>query len=191
MPSAGLNETRVVEEAERIADEVGLHRLTLTLLAARVGVRQPSLYKHIDGLPSLHRSITIRGKLELADVLARAAVGRSRGDAVAAMAHAYRRWAGEHPGRYAAVQSAPTPEDVEDAAASRAVVGVLADVLAGYDLTGDDAVDAIRFVRAALHGFVSLEAPSAGAFALPVDVDRSFDRLVHAVVTSLNNWGHD
>lgn len=190
MPSAGLNQTRVVEEAEQIADEIGLHRLTLTLLAARVGVRQPSLYKHIDGLPGLHRSITIRGKLELADVLARAAVGRSRGDAVAAMAHAYRRWAREHPGRYTAAQSAPTPGDVEDDVASSAVVGVLTDVLAGYDLAGEDAIDAIRFVRAALHGFVSLESPGTGAFALPVDIDHSFDRLVHAVVTSLTDWDH-
>ncbi|MGV8908530.1 MAG: TetR/AcrR family transcriptional regulator [Propionicimonas sp.] len=190
MASAGLDQTRVVEEAEHIADEVGLHRLTLTLLAARVGVRQPSLYKHIDGLPGLHRRIRIRGKLELADVLARAAVGRSRGDALVAMAHAYRRWAREHPGRYEAAQSAPTPADVEDQVASRAVVGVLAEVLTGYNLTGDDAIDAIRFVRAALHGFVSLEAPGAGAFALPVDVDRSFDRLVQAVVTALNDWDH-
>ncbi len=188
MARAGLNQTLVVEEAEQIADELGLHRLTLTLLAARVGVRQPSLYKHIDGLPGLHRRITIRGKLELADVLARAAVGRSRGEAVAAMAHAYRQWARAHPGRYAAVQSAPTPDDQDDDLASRAVVGVLADVLAGYDLTGNDSIDAIRFVRAALHGFVSLEAPGIGAFALPVDIDRSFDRLVHAVVISLKDW---
>jgi len=50
--------------------------------------------------------------------------------------------------------------------------------------------NAIRFVRAALHGFVSLEAPSTGGFALPVDVDRSFDRLVHAVVTSLSECHH-
>jgi len=78
VPRAGLNGDRVVDEAERIADEVagesdpgGAGR------ASRV--RQPSLYKHIDGLAGLRRSISIRAKLELADVLARAAVGRSGG----------------------------------------------------------------------------------------------------------------
>lgn len=186
---AGLNPTRVVEEAEKIADEVGLPRLTLTLLAERLKVRQPSLYKHIDGMPGLQHSITIRGKQELADILARAAVGRARGDAVVAIAHAYRRWALAHPGRYAAAQPAPVPGDVVDEAASRAVVIVLVDVLAGYGLSGDDVIDAIRFVRAALHGFVTLEAPTAGAFALPVDIDRSFDRLVQAVVNALAEWG--
>ena len=66
MARAGLSEDRVVEEAERMADEVGLQRLTLAALAESLGVRQPSLYKHIDGLPALHRSIAVRARVELA-----------------------------------------------------------------------------------------------------------------------------
>ncbi len=188
MPRAGLNETRVVQEAEQIADEVGLGRLTLTALADRLGVRQPSLYKHIDGLPGLHRAINVRAKIELAEVLARATVGRARGDAVTAVAYAYRGWAREHPGRYAAAQPAPAPGDTHDEAAAAAVIGVLTAVLTGYDLHGDDMIDAIRFLRAALHGFITLEAPTTRAFALPVDVDRSFDRLVRAVVNAVAAW---
>lgn len=188
MPRAGLNQSTVVRQAEQIADEVGLPRLTLTVLADRLGVRQPSLYKHVDGLPGLRRNISVRGKIELADVLGRATVGRARGDAITAMAQAYRSWAHEHPGRYAAAQSAPAPGDTEDEEASTAVVGVLTDVLTGYGLAGDDAIDAIRFVRAVLHGFVTLEAPSTGGFALPLDIDRSFDRLVRTVVDALADW---
>jgi hypothetical protein len=56
----------------------------------------------------------------------------------------------------------------------------------GYGLDGDDAVDAIRAYRAALHGFVSLEANYG--FAFPSDVDRSFDRLVRALVRALASW---
>jgi len=103
-------------------------------------------------------------------------------------AHSYRGWALAYPGRYAAAQPAPAPGDLEDEAASNAVVEVLADVFGGYDLHAEDAVDAIRFVRAALHGFVTLEAPTLAAFALPVDIDRSFDRFVRAVVNSLADW---
>ena len=47
--------------------------------------------------------------------------------------------------------------------------------MSGLGLHGDDAVDAIRALRAVLHGFVTLEAQ--GGFGLPADVDRSFDRL--------------
>jgi AcrR family transcriptional regulator len=177
----------VVDEAEQIADEVGLSRLTLAAIAQRLGVRQPSLYKHIEGMAGLQRSLAVRAKTELADTLARAAVGRSRGDAIAAMSHAYRAWALAHPGRYAAAQRASTPGDTESQAADRAVVAIAADVLAGYDLDGDDSIDATRALRSALHGFVTLE--TAGGFGLPVDIDRSFDRLVRGLTTALAGWG--
>ena len=169
-----------------MVDALGLSRLTLTGLAERLGVRQPSLYKHIDSMDDLQRSISVRAKGDLADTLGRAAVGRSRGDAIVAMAAAYRTWATEHPGRYAAVQRAPVAGDIADEVASAAVVKVLADVLAGYDLRGDDAIDAIRAIRSALHGFITLEA--SGGFGLPVDINRSFDRLVKGLVTALGSF---
>jgi AcrR family transcriptional regulator len=187
VPRAGLTETLVVEEGERIADEVGLSSLTLAAVADRLGVRQPSLYKHIAGGDALRRSIALRAKNELADVLGRAAVGRARGEAIAAISHAYRAWAIEHPGRYAAAQRAPLPGDVDDESASSNVVRVVADVMAGFELRDDDAIDAIRALRAGLHGFVTLEADHG--FGLPVDVNRSFDRLVAGLTTAFARWG--
>lgn len=189
MARAGLTEALVVEEAERLADEVGLSRLTLAALAERLNVRQPSLYKHIDGMGGLQRSIAVRAKNELAETFARATVGRARGDAIVSMSQAYRAWAIEHPGRYAATQRAPVPGDVDDEAASHAVLQVVTDVLAGYELRDDDAIDAARALRSALHGFVTLE--TEGGFGLPVDVDRSFDRLVRGLVTALSGWAKE
>ncbi len=189
MPRAGLTETRVVEEGERIADEVGLSSLTLAALAERLGVRQPSLYKHVAGTDGLRRSIAIRAKIELAAVLRRATVGRARGDAIASMARAYRAWAKQHPGRYAAAQRAPVRGDHEDEAASAEAVQVAFDVMAGYNLRDGDAVDAIRGLRAALHGFVSLEA--ASGFGMPVDIDRSFERLVVGLARAFDAWSDD
>lgn len=186
MPRAGLTETAVVEEAERLADEVGLANLTLAALAQRLGVRQPSLYKHIAGMEALQRSITIRAKQELAGVLGRAAVGRSCGDAVTSTAHAYRAWALEHPGRYASVQRAPSPGDADDESASANIVQVALDVMAGFELHDDDAVDAIRAYRAALHGFVGLE--TGGGFGLPVSINRSFDQLVAGLDAAFKSW---
>jgi AcrR family transcriptional regulator len=188
MPRAGLTESRVVEEGERMADEVGLERLTLAALALRLGVRQPSLYKHIDGLDGLHRSLAVRAKNELAYVLARAAVGRERGDAITSIARAYRAWALVHRGRYAAAQHPPAPGDADDETASQAVLQVITDALAGYDLHDDDAIHATRALRATLHGFVTLEI--AGDFRLAVDIDGSFERLIKGLVAALQ-WTED
>ena len=186
MPRAGLSEERVVDEAEQLADEVGISRLTLAAVAERLGVRQPSLYKHIEGTAGLHRSLSIRAKQELAEILGRAAVGRSGDDAIWSMATAYRAWAVQHPGRYEAAQRAPVPGDVDDERASAAAVNVLADVLVGYELRGDDAIDAIRALRSALHGFVTLQA--SGGFGLPVDVDRSYQRMVAGLAAAFAAW---
>lgn len=186
MARVGLNQERVVYEAELLADEVGLSQLTLTALADRLGVRQPSLYKHVAGMEGLQRNIAVRAKTELADVLGRAAVGRARDNAIEAMSQAYRRWAKEHPGRYVATLRAPNQNDVEDDAASRAVASVVFEVLVGYNLREDDAIDATRTLRSALHGFVTLE--TGGGFGLPVDIDRSFERLIRGITIALANW---
>lgn len=186
MARAGLTRDGVVDAAIALADEVGLDHLTLAALAERVGVKQPSLYKHIDSLAGLHRSIRLSAKRELGEVLVRAAVGRSHAAAIMAMAHAYRDWAVKHPARYQASQTVPAAGDVDDTAVSLQAIQIIADVLAGYALTGDDAIDAIRGLRATLHGFVSLE--TTGGFALKADVDRSFERLVHGFAVSLQRW---
>ena len=186
MPRAGLNTDRVVAAAAELADEAGPDQLTLAALAARLGVRQPSLYKHVASLDALQQLIAMRGKAEFGDVLGRAAIGLARDDAVVAMAHAWRAWAHDHPGRYQIAQRAPAPGDTGHQAVAARTVEVMTTVMAGYGLHGDDAIDAVRAVRAALHGFVSLEAD--GGFGMPFSVDRSFDRLVRALVTALVTW---
>lgn len=186
MPRAGLSTLRVIEEAEALADEVGLPQLSLAAIATRLGVQVPSLYKHIAGLDALRQQLATRARADLADALGRAAVGKAGPDAVVAVAHAYRDWAKRHPGRYPATLRAPSPEDAEDVAATESAVRVVFDALSAYGLTGADAIDATRALRAALHGFVALEA--AQGFGLPHDIDRSFDRMVAAQTAALAQW---
>jgi len=186
VPRAGLNTDRVVAEAMDLADEVGLDQLTLAALAVRLGVRQPSLYKHVASLDALHRLISMRGKTEVAEVLSQAAIGRARDDALIAIAHAWRAWARDHPGRYQAAERGADPGDAEHDVVSRRTIAPVAAVMEGYGLDGDDAIDAIRVYRAGLHGFCSLEATNG--FAFPHSIDRSFDRLVHALVLAVSSW---
>jgi AcrR family transcriptional regulator len=170
MPRVGLDAQVVVGAAAELADSEGLGSVTLARLAQKLGVRPPSLYAHVDGLEDLRRRIGALGARELAAVLGSAAAGRAGSDALEAVAHAYRGYAHEHPGRYAALQPARGGSD------GQAVVDVVVAVLRGYGLAGDGAIHAVRIIRAALHGFVSLEA--AGGFGIPLSVDASFERLL-------------
>ncbi|MCU1508729.1 MAG: TetR family transcriptional regulator [Glaciihabitans sp.] len=183
MPRAGVTPARILDEAEVLVDVVGLEGLTLSAIADKLGIRIPSLYKHIEGLPRLQRDIAVSAKRELAVVLHGAADGKSGPDAITGMAHALRSWALAHPGRYAATVRAPQPGDTDDEAASAAATEVVFAALAAFDLGGSDAVDATRGLRSVLHGFVALEL--ADGFGMPEAVDRSFDRLVEAFVAAL------
>jgi AcrR family transcriptional regulator len=187
VPRVGLTHDRVVEEAGVLADEVGLGNLTLVALAQRLGVRQPSLYKHIASMADLHRSLGLQAKNEIGQVLARSAAGRHRGDALLAMSHDYRAWAQAHPARYEAAQQPAPEDDTEQWAASWRAMDIIGAVLAAYGLAEDDLIDAIRAYRSALHGFITLEA--LGSFQLGADVDRSFDRLISGLDTTFRSQG--
>ncbi len=176
MARAGLDPEAVVDAAAALADAEGLEALSLARVAAAVGVRTPSLYVHVDGLDDLRRRLGARGMRELTETMRDAAVGRSGEPALRAVAAALRDYAHAHPGTYAAAQRAPEPGDEAGAAAAGAVVDVLLALLAGYGLEGSDAIHAVRGIRAALHGFILLEA--AGGFGLPEDVDESYSRLL-------------
>jgi AcrR family transcriptional regulator len=177
MPRTGLDTTAVVAAAARLADVEGLESVTLTRLAAELGVRAPSLYAHVDGLDDLRRRLGGRGARELAAELGRAAAGRAGSDALRAVAYAYRAYGREHPGSYAAAQRArELQENDEAAAASRALTELVLAVLRGYGLDGEDAIHAARTIRAALHGFLALEAEEG--FAIELSLDESFARLI-------------
>lgn len=185
--SAGITRERVVAVAAELADAHGLAALTLAQVAARLGVKLPSLYNHVDGLPGLQRDLAALGIRELGACLRDAAVGKAGDDAVLAVAHAYRAYVLAHPGRYAATVPAPAPDDAELQALSAWVVGVVVTVLAPYELGEAGTIHAVRGLRSIVHGFATLE--QAGGFGLALDRDTSFLRLLRAFLVGLRAAG--
>lgn len=181
-----LSPAVVIETAARMLDAEPGQDLTLAAVAARLGVRPPSLYKHVDGATGLRRGVMLRAKADLAAVLERAAVGKSAEQAISALAGAYREWAREHPGQYPLTVRAPEAGDPADEETSTRLVSLLYAVLDGYGLEQDERVDAARFLRSVLHGFVDLE--TSAAFRLPRDLDRSFARAVTSAAAALADW---
>ena len=173
MPRAGLDTAVVTEAGAQLADEQGLDELGMGALAERLGVKAPSLYKHVDSQADLTHRIALLGMQELGDAICDAIHGRGGRDALAAGAGAVRAYVNEHPGRYAAINGArPHGPDDPFVPASRRALDCLGGLVDGYGLPPDRRVHALRLVRSVLHGFASLEA--AGAFQLQTDVDESF-----------------
>lgn len=181
---AGLDQATVVEAAARLVDEEGIEQLTLGRLAERLGVRTPSLYNHVAGLPGLKRDLALYCLHDLLDRILRVSIGKSRAEAIFAIADAYRAYARAKPGRYAFTLQAPGPGDQELQVVAQEIVDVLRAVLAPYKLGEEEDIHAIRSLRSIVHGFSSLEA--AGAFGMPVDMDASFHWLVSMFIDGLN-----
>ncbi len=181
---AGLDQASVVEAAVKLIDEEGIEQLSLGRLAERLGVRTPSLYNHVAGLPGLKHDLALYCLHDLLDLILRSTVGKSRAEAIFALANAYRAYAREAPGRYALTVQAPDPGDQEVQALAQQLVDVVRAVLAPYRLSEEVAIHAIRGLRSIVHGFISLEV--AGGFAMPVDLDASFHWLINLFISGLS-----
>jgi AcrR family transcriptional regulator len=177
MPRAGLIPSTVTEAAADVADDISPTPLNMSVVAERLGVKAPSLYKHVDGLADLTHRIAILGANELGDALREAMQGRAGGDALAAAAQAVRTYVKEHPGRYAATVGA-TPSGPDDplAAAMERTLGSFAAILRGYQLEPDQEIHAIRMLRSILHGFATLE--TSNGFQMNTDIDDSFTWMI-------------
>ncbi|WP_372672402.1 TetR/AcrR family transcriptional regulator [Amycolatopsis kentuckyensis] len=185
-PRAGLTTDAVVDLALKIIDASGPEALTLAKVAERANVAAPSLYKHVKNLADLRRLIDLRVVQEMAETLTKAATGREGGDAVRAVADAYRDYLRRHPRRTHALATAPDETDTELSKATHAVAEVVFAVLRPYGFDHARAVHATRSLRAAVHGFAGLEA--SGGFGRPEDVDQSFEVLKTMLVQGLTTY---
>jgi hypothetical protein len=109
--------------------------------------------------------------------------GRTRDDAVTAMASAYRSYAHHHPGRYSAFTRMPLGgDDPEFTEATRAAAAPVISVLASYGLDGDNAFYAALEFWSAMHGFVLLEMTGA---MTGIDTDVVFTDMVMRLASGM------
>ncbi|MEV6770814.1 WHG domain-containing protein [Nocardia sp. NPDC051030] len=177
MPRVGLNKTDVVAAGAVLADDVGFTNLALGPLAERLGVRTPSLYKHIENLAELRHGIATLAMTEADQRVRDAMHGKSGSAALAAFADAFRSYVVEHPGRYAATVGEPFtgPEDPLRQATTR-VLESMEVVLRGYGIAEQDMVHAIRTLRCTFHGFATLQA--SDGFQWSGDFEDSFAWMI-------------
>ncbi|MGW1594038.1 TetR/AcrR family transcriptional regulator [Streptomyces sp. NPDC002343] len=186
MVRAGLTVERLVAGAAELADEAGFDRLSVSALARRFGVKDASLYSHVRNLQDLRTRLALYAGGELIDRIAAAVAGRAGKEALKAFADAYRDYALEHPGRYAATQIRIDQALIADSPALHRTAEITYGMLRGYGLAEPDLTDAVRLLRSTFHGYCVLEG--AGGFGADRDVRASWDKAVDALHLALTNW---
>ncbi|MVU77645.1 TetR family transcriptional regulator [Nocardia sp. ET3-3] len=181
-----MSTERVVQGAAELADEIGFEKVTLSAVARRFGVKDPSLYVHVRNLHDLRVRVALLASAELNDRIGAAVAGRAGKDALVAFAGAYREYVLEFPERYAATQIRMDPAEVAGEPALVRSIELTAAILRGYGLAEPEGLDAARLLRSTFHGFATLE--SAGGFAHSRAPGDSWPHIVDALHQTLSNW---
>lgn len=183
-PRNSINLSRIIQAGIEIMDTNGGEELTLTTLAARLGIRTPSLYNHIGGIQDVRRLLAVHGLEQLKSELTDAAIGRAGDDAIRAMAKAYISFARNNPGLYEATLYTPSGEDLDYSRVGQAIVDLVTQVLKAYPLKEDESLHMARALRSILHGYASLE--HRGGFGLPLDLELSFREILETFLAGLH-----
>lgn len=151
----------IVAAARDLLEAGGQQQLTLQSVAERVGVRAPSLYKHVGSRAALLAAVT---EATLDDLAARL---EATDGSLEGVVRGYRQFAHAWPEGFRLMLSADVPPE----ALARAVAPMLH---ASRELVGEqEALEAARLVTAWATGFIEMEL--IGAFRLGGDVERAFE----------------
>ena len=157
----------IVAAARELLEEEGPDALSMRRVADRLGIRAPSIYKHLADKRALENAIVSDVFEEIAVVFEAASAGD---DPLAGIADAYRRFAREHPHLFRLMTERPLDRDgLTPGAEERAAAPVLR-------ATGDP--DTARAAWAFAHGMTVLEVN--GRFPPDADLDAAWRRGLDA-----------
>jgi AcrR family transcriptional regulator len=159
----------IVTVARELLEAEGARALTMRALAERLGIRAPSLYKHLPGKAHLEAAIIAIGFEEAAAAFEAATAGAE--DPLTGLASAYRGFALAHPHLYRLMTDQPLPRHLLPA-------GVEASASAPLERAAGSPERA-RVVFAFAHGMVLLEL--TGRFPPGADVAASWREGIGAL----------
>jgi AcrR family transcriptional regulator len=178
-PSKISRET-IVQAAREMIEAEGLERLSINVLAEKLGVKTPSLYRYVGDKTGLLRAVnedTIAGLFAvLGEALSSPGPAEER---LLAVALAYRQYAHQHPITYGLAFTNTIPELRPDAAEQERAALPYQALMA--EVSGEaDSLAALRGMLALIHGFAMLEL--AQQYRRGGDLDAAFVQSVQAYI---------
>jgi AcrR family transcriptional regulator len=160
----------IVSAARRLLEEEGADALSMRRLADRLGIRAPSIYKHLADKRALENALISSGFEELAAAFERALADAD--DPVAAIGGAYRDFARGHPHLYRLMTERPLDREHLTPGAEERAARPLVDAFGGDP-------DLARAAWAFAHGMTVLELNDR--FPPGADLDAAWQRGLDAL----------
>jgi AcrR family transcriptional regulator len=150
----------IVATARSLLEADGPDALTMRAIAERLGIRAPSLYKHLPDKRAVEAAL-------ISEAFEEVAAAFEAADSLAELARTYREYARAHPHLYRLMTERPLPrERLTPGAEERAAQPIL------EALGGDP--DAARALWAFAHGMTILELNAR--FPANADIDAAWER---------------
>lgn len=180
-----LDKNAILKTAANMADTNGIASVTLKALAEELGIKSPSLYKHISGLDELNKELMLYGWKALEQDIIKASIGKAKDDAIIAICWTYRNYVILHPGLYEAMQWYNMYQSEEHLNATEGIISVIFQVLDAYNLTEEQKVHIVRMLRGFLQGFLTIE--SHGGYGNPQPIDDSFNFALKTILNGIRD----
>jgi len=184
MPAPGrTNVDAIVRAAADLLEATGPDGLSMQAVATRVGVRAPSLYKHVAGRGELLRLVAEDAARDIGTRIdASAPPGMPPQAALGAALRAFRDFARERPAAFRIVFSPGAEAARADPEILRRSAATVLRI--GTELAGPErALEAARTLTAWASGFAAMEL--ADAFRMGGDVDAAFDYGIERLAQAL------
>jgi AcrR family transcriptional regulator len=169
----------IVQTARALIEKEGVEQLSLAQLAATVGIKAPSLYRHIQNKAALIQAVNFLTFEQLFAAYDRAleATTNEPKARLLALFRAHRAFAQANPVTYMLAFTTTEPR-LDEKLLERMVLPVQALMAA---LSGEErSLAALRGALALLHGFVMLELKNQ--FRRGGDLDEAFEQAIEAYV---------
>jgi AcrR family transcriptional regulator len=181
---AQIDAEKIVAKARQMIETEGADNLSLHQLAAALGVKAPSLYRHFASKTDLLRAVNLGTAQSFGAAVLEAVenAGDDPRSRVLALARATRTFAQNNPKTYALAYTNASPELRPDESELVAVAIPLQRVMA--EISGEGhSLAALRGAWALVHGFVMMEMN--GQFQRGGDLSLAFTQAVEAYI---NGW---
>ena len=186
MARADIYKGVIIRKAAELANEIGLEKVTLKLLASNLNIKPPSLYNHIKGLEDLQKEVMLYGWRQLEERVIEAAICITGYDALESMGRTFYKYAIENPGIFNAMlwYNKFQSEEMQDA--TKRIFSVIYKIFSTLNISQENCDHLIRTYRAFLEGYVLLV--NNEAFGHPLPIEDSFEISLQVLIAGTKTF---
>ena len=186
MRGIGLTREKVLEEAGVLANEQGLHAVTITNLAKHLGIKKPSLYNHIKDQEDIVNGIMILGWKYVSNEICPRITAEDPKQAINDLSHAIYEYAIANPGIFEAMLWHNTYENEDLKLVSEGLYTFFFRQTDKLEIERTTANHLLRTYRSLVEGFILLVIHNS--FGNPVSIEESFQISIDMFTNGLEKY---